>query len=69
MTESAPAGTRQKSSRFAQQLGAGIPGYYRQLAVDSDGATRQSAAARWVPTIQGRIEAAVLRSTARWGCR
>ncbi|MEP6559463.1 MAG: tubulin-like doman-containing protein [Nakamurella sp.] len=67
MTESAPPGVRQKSARFAQQLGAGIPRYYRQLSVDADGFTRQAAAARWVQAIQGRIEAAILRSASRWG--
>lgn len=67
MAESAPPGVRQKSGVFGRQLGASIPRYYRQLSIDADGATRQAAAARWVPSIQGRIESAVLRSAARWG--
>ncbi len=67
MAEAAPPGLRQKSALYARQLGAAIPRYYRQLSIDADNATRQSAAARWVPAIQGRIEAAVLRSAARWG--
>jgi Tubulin like len=67
MSEAAPAGQKQKANWFAQQIGASVPRFYRRLALDADLATRQAAAARWVASIQGRIETAVLLSAARWG--
>jgi hypothetical protein len=63
----APPGTRQKTGFYAQQLAATIPGVYGQVRLESEGAVRQAAAARWVLAIQGRIEIAVLRAIARWG--
>ncbi len=63
----APAGSRQRSTNYAQQLGAAIPGVYGQVRQESDVAVRQAAAARWVLAVQGRIEVAVLRCLARWG--
>ena len=65
--EAAPAGMRQKSGWFAQQLGASIPRYYQQIAQNAEGAARNAAGSRWVAAIQGRIETAVLLSAARWG--
>ena len=65
----APAGSRQRSTNYAQQLGAAIPGVYGQVRQESDVAVRQAAAARWVLAVQGRIEVAVLRCRRGGACR
>lgn len=66
VNEAAPPGTRQKTGRYAQQLGAAIPRVHRFVASEADRLIRQDAAG-WVPRIQSRIEAAVLHAVARWG--